>query len=152
MAQGRIGVYIEIKDADPEAVLSEVAKRGMIESVFFWCRQKEVLGAIRSHVPGARLMAPRREYSSLEAAVSDYSADIVQFELGRDSLSEIAACQELGVQSMIFCLSHDLADLAKVLAASPDLVNLDRPDLFKILQAYPDIVGNPRELASPRVA
>ena len=152
MAQGRIGVYIEIKDAEPEAVLSEVVKRGMIETVFFWCWEKEVLRDIRRQVPDARLMVPRREYSSLEAAISDYSANIVEFELGRDSLSEIAACQELGVQSMVFCLSDDLADLAKVLAVSPDLVNLDRPDLFKILQAYPDLVGDPQELVSPRVA
>ena len=152
MAQDRIGVYIEIKDAEPEAVLGEVVTRGMIEAVFFWCWEKEVLRGIRAHVPDARLMAPRREYSSLEAAISDYSANIVQFELGRDSLSEITACQELGVQSMVFCLSDDLAELAKVLAVSPDLVNLDRPDLFKILQAYPDIVGNSRKLVSPRVA
>ncbi|MYK31471.1 MAG: hypothetical protein F4051_07030 [Boseongicola sp. SB0670_bin_30] len=152
MAQDRIGVYIEIKDAEPEAVLGEVVKRGMIEAVFFWCWEKEVLRDIRALVPDARLMAPRREYSSLEAAISDYSANIVQFELGRDSISEITACQELGVQSMVFCLSDDLAELAKVLAVSPDLVNLDRPDLFKILQAYPDIVGNSRELVSPRVA
>ena len=152
MAQDRIGVYIEIKDAEPEAVLGEVVKRGMIEAVFFWCWNKEVLRDIRSRAPDARLMVPRQEHSSLKAAISDYSANIVQFELGRDSISEIAACQELDVQSMVFSLSDDLADLAKVLAASPDLVNLDRPDLFKILRAYPDIVGSPRELASPRVA
>ncbi len=140
MAQGRIGVYIEIKDAEPEAVLSEVVKRGMIEAAFFWCRETEVLRDIRSHVPGARLMAPRWQYPSLEAAVSDYSANIVEFESGRDSLSETASCQGLGVQSMVLCLGDALADLAEALAVSPDLVNLDRPDLFKILQAYPDIV------------
>ncbi|MXX91173.1 MAG: hypothetical protein F4Y68_18335 [Boseongicola sp. SB0665_bin_10] len=152
VAQDRIGVYVEIKDADPEAVLGEVVKRGMMEAVFFWCWKKEVLRDIRSQAPDARLMVPRREHSSLAAAISDYSANIVEFELGRDSLSEITACRELGVQSMVFCLSNDLADLAKVLAVSPDLVNLDRPDLFKILQAYPDIVGSPQELESPRVA
>ncbi|MYA87803.1 MAG: hypothetical protein F4X97_05035 [Boseongicola sp. SB0662_bin_57] len=152
MSRDRIGVYVEIKDADPEAVLGEVVKRGMIETVFFWCWEREVLRDIRSHMPEARLMAPRREHSSLEAAISDYAANIVQFELGHDSPSEIAVCQELGVQSMVFCLSDNLADLAKVLAVSPDLVNLDRPDLFKILQAYPDIVGNLRESVSPRVA
>jgi len=141
MAKDRIGVYIEVKDAEPKAVLREVTSRNMLDQVFFWCADRTVLFAIKDQFPEAQLMAPRRMYASLDATIEDYDADIIEFEFGQDDLSEVAECAARGVQSMILCVSHDPADLSEVLSHHPDLINADRPDILKILHSYPDLIS-----------
>ena len=136
--RGRCGAYVEIKDADPDRVLEQVVAHAMLEDVFFWCRKTEVLQRIRNLEPKAQLMATRWMYPSLEAAIAEYQADIVEYELGRDDLTEVARCQALGVRAMAFSLTHDLSKLQQIEALNADLVNLDRPDLFKLLKVYPN--------------
>jgi hypothetical protein len=82
-------------------------------------------------------MANRRMYSSLEAAIEEYQANIMEYELGQDDLSEIPKCQALGVKAMAFTLTHDLPKLQRIEVLNAYLVNLDRPDLFKLLKVYP---------------
>ena len=77
-------------------------------------------------------------YPSLVAAIAEYEASIVEYELGRDDLTEIARCQALGVKVMVFSLTHDLSRLQQIESLNADLVNLDRPDLFKLLKLYPN--------------
>jgi hypothetical protein len=119
-------------------VLEQVVAQAMLDDVFFWCRKTEVLQRIRNLEPKAQLMATRWMYPSLEAAIAEYQADIVEYELGRDDLTEIARCQALGVRAMAFSLTHDLSKLQQIEALNADLVNLDRPDLFKLLKVYPN--------------
>ena len=135
----RGGLYIEIKDADPERVLAEVDKRGMLGRVFFSCMKVETMRRLRAMSKEASLMAARWMYPSLSSAVADFRADIVEFELGVDDLAEVPRCAELGVKSMIYSMTHDWDELRQILERDPDLANLDRPDIFKILASYPDL-------------
>ena len=140
-SQGRAGLYIEIKDADLERVLQEVNARGMLSEVFFSCEKSATMRRMRAFTKEARLMAARWKYPSLSAAIADYNADIVEFELGVDDLSEIPVCRELGVQSMVYSTTGEWGDLKRILACKPDLANLDRPDRFKILASYPGLAA-----------
>ena len=147
-ARGRAGLYIEIKDAEPERVLAEVDKRGMLGRVFFSCMNVESMRRMRALSKDARLMTARWMYPSLSSAVSDFGADIVEFELGVDDLAEVPLCVELGVKSMIYSMTHDWDKLRQILERAPDLANLDRPDIFKILASYPELAD--RALARRR--
>ena len=109
----------------------------MLEDVFFWGRKTEDLQRIRDLEPKAQLMATRWMYPSLVDAINEYEANIVEYELGRDDLTEISRCQALGVKVMVFSLTHDLSKLQQIESLNADLVNLDRPDLFKLLKLYP---------------
>ena len=133
----RCGAYVEIKDADPDQVLEKVVAYEMLENVFFWCRNRDVMKRIRSLEPNAQLMATRWMFPDLESTIADYQANIVEYELGRDDFSEIPKCQSLGVKAMAFSLTHDPEKLLQIQAVNADLVNLDRPDLFKLLSLYP---------------
>ena len=144
--QGRCGAYVEIKDADPDKVLEKVVTHTMLEDVFFWCRKTEVLQRIRDLEPKAQLMATRWMYPSLVDAIAEYEANIVEYELGRDDLTEIARCQALGVKVMVFSLTHDLSKLQQIESLNADLVNLDRPDLFKLLKLYPSSLRREKRL------
>jgi len=136
-AKGRCGIYIEIKDADPAALLAEVRDSGMLEHCFFWGADTMGLRWLRAQSPDIVLMAPRWMYASVAEAAKDYDAQIVEFDAERDDLSKITECAALGVRSMIYSRRSRYDDLASYLALQPDMVNLDYPDRFKILADYP---------------
>lgn len=138
-AKGQSGLYIEIKHADPAVLLQIVSSCNMLEHCFFWGLDINVMHWLRARSKDIVLMAPRWMYGSVTEAVSAYSAQIVEFDVEKDDLSEIALCKSLGVRSMIYSRRSNWDDLAAYLKFAPDMVNLDYPDRFKILASYPQV-------------
>jgi glycerophosphoryl diester phosphodiesterase len=139
-ARGRAGVYIEIKQADPDAVLATVENAGVMKNVFFWSGNTDVLRHIRRCSSDIRLIVERARYTSLQDALDDYGAQIVQFTHGIDDLAEVKRCAGLGVRSMIFTTLDDWHILQEIAQHQPDMVNLDRPDRYKIMSSYPHLI------------
>ncbi len=139
MARGQCGIYIEVKNADAEALLETVRTHGMLEECFFWSGDIELLRWLRNQSPEIILMAPRWKYSSVAEAVNAYDAQIIEFDVERDDLSEISKCAALGVRSMIYSRRSNWDDLGSYLETKPDMVNLDYPNRFKILASYPKV-------------
>jgi glycerophosphoryl diester phosphodiesterase len=139
LARGRIGVYVEIKQASPDVVLDIVTEHKMLPHCFFWSPDRDALRWLRSQSPEIVLMAPRWMYGSVEEAVADYNAQIIEFDATKDDLSEVSLCNSFCVRSMIFSLSHERTDLQRYLRYNPDMINLDSPIKFKILASYPDV-------------
>jgi len=138
-AKHRSGIYIEIKHADPVRLLAEVTAVDMLDNCFFWAGDTDVLHWLRAQSLVINLMAPRWMYTSVAEAAGAYNAQIVEFDVERDDLSEIKECAALGVRSMIYSTRSDWDELASYLALEPDLINLDYPDRFKILASYPKV-------------
>lgn len=139
LAYQRIGVYVEIKQAAAAAVLEIVAAHKMLPHCFFWSSDTDALRWMRQQSREVQLMAPMWMYRTVEEAIQDYGAQIVEFDVTQDDLSNVSVCKDLGVRSMIYCQSHDPSDLGQYLAYKPDMVNLDAPSRFKILADYPDV-------------
>ena len=139
LCRGRAGLYVEIKQADPDAVLEVVNAHEMLADCFFWSASTEVMQRLREISPEIRLMATRWMYPSIADAISAYGAQIIEFSVELDDLNEIEQCNALGIKSMIFSKRHDWDNLADCLAHKPNMVNLDRPDRFKLLASYPDV-------------
>ncbi len=137
VAQGRSGVYIEIKQADPAAIMQLVSELGMVDSCFFWCGDIDVLRWLRNHSPDIILMATRWQFSSVADAVAAYGAQIIEFDVEKDDLTEVGQCHEHGVRSMIYSRRTDWNELASYQKYKPHMLNLDHPDRYKILASYP---------------
>ncbi len=141
LAKGKAGIYIEIKHADPAALLEVVRDAGMLDAVFFWGADTEGLRWLRAQSDQIILMAPRWLYGSVAEAAAAYGAQIIEFDVEKDAPKrlpdELKQCQDLGLRSMIFSTRGGWDDLAYCLSHAPDMVNLDHPDRFKILAAYP---------------
>ena len=75
---------------------------------------------IRGLAPGAILMARRCDFGSLQAAYEDCRSQIIEFDVTTDDLSEMEACRELGVHSMIYSQTDQITDLEALAAMSPD--------------------------------
>lgn len=125
------GLYIELKDTDPDRLLNMVISAGMLERCFFGSENPQVMRDLRRLSADARLMARRCDFPTLESASTDYDAQIVEFDATLDDLDEVEGCRALQVQSMIYDQTHDIAALKRLKAIGPDYLNLDRPDLFK---------------------
>ena len=130
------GIYIEIKYANPRQVLDEIEAAGMHDQVFLWGADIDALEWLRARSETLQLMAPVWLYGCVEKAYEHYQAQIIEFDVTRDSLDDIATCHEMGLKAMIYSQKDDWEDLASYLKYKPDLVNLDRPDRFKLLADY----------------
>lgn len=139
LVKGFAGLYIEIKHAEPEKLLQVVKAHDMLEKCFFWGFDTDKMRQLRRLAPEAILMAPRWMYSSVKEAGMAYGAQIVEFDVEKDDLAEIAECREHGVRSMIFSTRDQWDELASYQKYKPDLLNLDRPDRYKILASYPRV-------------
>ena len=142
MVKGYAGLYIDVKLADPEKLLQLVKAHGMLDKCFFWGGDIAMMNQLRNLEPDVVLMAPRWMYASVKEAHIAYGAQIIEFDVERDNLAEIAQCQELGARSMIFSKRHQWGELASYLKYKPDLLNLSYPDRFKILASYPRVYAH----------
>lgn len=133
------GLYVELKNCDGAQLLRQVEAAQMLPHCFFWSFDTELLRWLRRQSDDIRLMATRWMYGSVAETVADYDAQIVEFDVTKDDLSEIADCRRLGVSSMIFSVRPGWEDLETCLQYAPDLVNLDYADRFKIVAAYPAV-------------
>lgn len=121
------GLYVEIKHADPIAVLREVQRADMVKHCFFWGWDYDGLRAIKASDPDARIMTRRMDFDRLEDCFADLSPDIIEYD-STDDWSDMAAARGYGVELMICYMGRDPDVFDKVIAARPDIVNID--DLF----------------------
>jgi len=121
------GIYIEIKHADPMAVLREVQQAAMIERCFFWGWDYDGLRAIKAADPRARIMTRRMDFDRLEDCFADLSADIIEYD-STDDWSDMDAARAYGAELMICYMGRDPEIFDRVIATRPDIVNID--DLF----------------------
>jgi len=137
LASGRSGIYVEVKQADARAIVDVINSCDMLDQCFFWSADIAVLVGLRQIHPEITLMAPRWVFSSVTIAAKVYGAQIVEFDVEQDDLSEISQCRALGVRSMIYSRRSDWDELASYIKYQPDMVNLDYPHRFKIVASYP---------------
>lgn len=125
------GLYIELKEAAPEKILNAVMAAGMLDRCFFGSENPQTMRQLRALSSEATLMARRRDFPSLEAAIEDCGSHIIEYDVTVDDLIEAKICRHLGVHTMIYDRTDQIAQLDALAAISPDYINLDRPDLFK---------------------
>jgi len=123
-------LYVELKQADPDAVLAAVRAKGMMERCFFWSFDYQRLAALRAAAPEAHIMIRRQDLPDLETALATLRPGILEFTVEED-FSEFSRCRAAGVRPMIAYMGRDTAVFDKLLAAGPDLVNLHFPFLFR---------------------
>jgi len=122
-------LYLELKSADPDRVWRAVTAAGMAERLFFWSFDAARMHRMRQIAPEAKLMVRRQDYADLAETLAAYKPQIVEYTPEED-LSEFADLRTLGVRPMLAYMGRDASVFQRILAARPDLVNLDQPFAF----------------------
>lgn len=127
------GLYIEIKAADPDAVITVVRDNAMLDQCFFWSGDP----AIRDHLHASRVptMIRHQDYTDPGAAIGRYQPTVMEFETHEMSPAMLDHCRRAGVRAMAFYEGADHAAFHQFVAAGVDLVNLDEPEVFNNVRA-----------------
>lgn len=128
-------LYVELKQADPVRTAHTVLDRLPSDSVFFWSFDQTLLRDIRAAIPEARLMVRPEDYGSLEACLTAFDADIVEFNASNAGEEAIAAVRAAGRQVMIAYMGDAPDVILKLAGLQPDLFNVNAPFLVRRLSA-----------------
>lgn len=121
--------YLEFKSAPPAPVLELVQQAGLLDRVFFWSFDRDFLHELRALSPDAQIMTRRQDYPSLEEAIADYDANLVEFLPSADP-KDIASLRGSGIPSMIAYMGADESVFAQMIDMRPDRFNLNEPFAF----------------------
>ena len=125
------GIYVEIKEAEPAAVLSEVEAAGMLPYTFFWDHRPERLAALRALSPAARIMSRRQDFATLEETMTAYGAPALIEYMPEDDWSDFETIRAAGIPIMICYMGRKAEMMDRLIAARPDIVNIDDIFLFR---------------------
>ncbi|OIQ31299.1 MAG: hypothetical protein BM562_08330 [Alphaproteobacteria bacterium MedPE-SWcel] len=123
-------LYVELKSADPAAVIAAVRERDAMHRCFFWAFDHDRLVALRHAAPDARIMIRRQDLPDLKTALTTLSPAIIEYTHTED-FSEFPRCRAAGVRPMVAYMGRDTEIFDQILAAAPDLANLHFPFLFR---------------------
>lgn len=126
-------LYLELKTGPVEPILKAVDIADCLDRCFFWSFDRQILGNLRQLCKTAKIMTRRQDYSSLDEAIADLGAAIIEFTPDED-MDDIAQCQKHGVASMIAYMGTDIATFEKIILHRPDYVNLS--DAFGFRRCY----------------
>lgn len=118
--------YLELKSAPPAPVWQKVCDAGLQDRVFFWSFNHAALKELRALAPKANIMARRQDYATLQDTLDDLAPQIVEFTLP-EGTEDFAAVRDAGASVMLAAMAGDRATLAQVIAAAPDIANVDHP-------------------------
>ncbi len=118
--------YLELKSAPPAPVWQTVCDAGLQDRVFFWSFNHTALKELRALTPQANIMARRQDYATLQDTLDDLAPQIVEFKLP-EGTEDFAAVRKAGARVMLAAMTGDDATLAQIIAAAPDLANIDHP-------------------------
>lgn len=122
-------LYVELKIADPDAVLKTVTQHGSLDRCFFWSFDFARLMRIRALNAAAKIMVRREDLPSIDAAIA-LNPYVVEFCLDADP-SEIKACQAAGVRAMVAFMGRKEVGFERLCALRPDMLNLHAPYTFR---------------------
>lgn len=136
-AKGRIGVYLDVKDADPDAVVALVRRVGMADQCFFgfegWKRSARFAAAY----PDLALKQSVTTLAEIARAHDELGAKIVEIEAKHLTPQMVRACRERGLLWMAPLFGRQDKAYGAVLAWGPDLINLDHPARFRQVTQAP---------------
>lgn len=122
-------LYVELKAADPAAVLDCVTRHEAMARCFFWSHDFGQIRRLRALAPDAALMVRRQDLSSLDAVLALRPA-VVEFRPDDDP-AEFTACRAGGARAMVAYMGRDTALFARLREMAPDMVNLHHPFAFR---------------------
>lgn len=130
-AKGKAKIYIDFKNGDLARLVELVERMGMGHEVFFWSYSPAHALKLRGLAPHWQLKVNADTPQAAEDAVARYKATMI--ECGVEDLTDElrAACVKHGLKIMLKARRDDADEYRAIIAAKPDLANIDYPVLFQ---------------------
>ncbi len=131
VVNGRVGLYIDMKDADPARVLEALDKYGMRYNVV-WYGGPATLEKIRSLCPDCFIMPDPGQIKHLEYVLNRFDPPIISTDLEFCSEEFVRVCHRKGVMVFMDMLGGSVGpeDWEKALKWGINGIQTDDPDLL----------------------
>lgn len=127
---GKIGIYAEIKQADPALVRDMLVERGLLADAWTFSFDQSIRAETRANVPDFRRMVLFEHVGSVERAIA-LDAHILEFHPENLSAERVSACKEAGMLTQMYYDGNDRAVFAKALHCGVEQMNLNEVELFR---------------------
>ena len=105
-------------------------RNGHLHSGFFWFGDTRLSKQFHDLAPSATIKINATTPAQIDTAIAEYNAGIIEFDLSDDYPTLINHCRTRGIKSMFLEKTNDRGAFAKIIAAQPDMINLDHGDEF----------------------
>ena len=137
--KGKAKLFLDVKAADPQTLITLIDEIGMAEACFFWSGSEQWMQEFRTLAPHLALKVNVESAEDVVRAHELFQANIVEVGLEQMSHSLQKACQSRGIKVMIYHQQKDVAAFRAVLDWKVELINLNHGDLFlEVLRSYGD--------------
>lgn len=130
----RAGFYLEIKKADCAMVAQLVTNLGIEDQCFTFSFDPVMRQKILEYAPDLTRMIHWSAAGSIQSAIEDHHAKIVEFHTHDFDPANIAQCQEAGLKVMFYTDHNDQERFRQALDMSMDYVNIDNIEEFDQLR------------------
>jgi glycerophosphoryl diester phosphodiesterase len=133
LCQNKIGIYLDLKDAAPEALLPLIRKYNMEENIvwFIWGDDDENISKVRQNCPNCFLMPDPGKESNLNAVLAKYQPKVVASGMKNCSLSFCKTVHEQEAIVFVDESKNNLEDLklewTKMIEWGIDGIQTDKP-------------------------
>ena len=122
-------LYVELKSADPAAVIDCLTRHDAMDRCFFWSHDLSQIRQLRDQMPDADIMVRRQDLPGRDAVLA-MSPAVVEFRPDDDP-AEFDACRAAGAEVMVAYMGRDMSVFARLRDMAPDMVNLPHPFAFR---------------------
>ena len=129
-AKGKIGIYFDVKDAEPEALVALVNKHGVRGSVFFWSGDRGFLRRLRSVDATIPIKINPKTDAEIEMARDEFAAVICEFDRKTFTPERAARVRELGMRPMLYTNRDEPELFGRALQSGVELFNIDYVETF----------------------
>ncbi|MTH98925.1 glycerophosphodiester phosphodiesterase family protein [Roseibium sp. RKSG952] len=131
---GRIGVYAEIKDADPGRVRDMLARRGLLEKSWTFSFDQSIRAETRAKVPDFRRMVLFEHVGSVARAVA-LDAHILEFHEDDITPGLVQEAKRGGLVTQMFYGGAERAVFERAVRCGVEQMNIDHVALFRAVEA-----------------
>lgn len=133
-AKGKVGVYLDVKDADAQALIDAVNAAGVRDDVFFGCNENAFLAGLRRLDSTIPIKITFKNEGDIEAAANDFNAAILELDAKTMTPERVARVRELGMRPMLYTNKNDRDLFARSLDAGVELFNIDHVEHFAAIE------------------
>jgi glycerophosphoryl diester phosphodiesterase len=138
LAKGRIGIYLDWKNADPEPVVGLLRAFDMTRDVLVHANE-EVCREVRALDPTVPLMPGAGSAQEVRALAASLAPQAIELRWRSFSEQAARACRELGIicaTSLAGGRGDTVPDMRRALAAGVEVIETDEPELLlKVLES-----------------
>lgn len=140
LSQGKIGIYLDLKDADPKVLIPLLRRYDMAQATVWYLSgaEKGLIQTVQNECPECLVMPDPGPETNISKVVDLYHPNILATDIGQLSASFVKEAHRVGAMVFADDRAADLQEWKEILSFGTDGIQTDQPEaLIKYLKSLP---------------